>query len=402
MQSDSDFKSTIQLDVTRCKACEIAFLPRRKSRTTAIFTLLTVVHIVAVRVSGATHKGLDMCEPIDIPLCAGMPYNMTRMPNHLHHSTQENARLAIEPYGELVKQNCSVDLLFFLCAMFAPICTPHFQTEAIPPCRSVCQRSKHGCEPLMNSHNFSWPEDLDCSLLPEYDKGVCVSPEAIVSSVPAENVQSATDSTITGHYGPNKECKCERTKPTRKVYKKGKFDYAIGCKISRITHLDKNTTVVSVTVDKILKRGKVHLQERRDVDLWGNSDCLCPSLKPHKEYLIIGREDVLLNRLKLSHDSLVTRWKRKWETKFKKWEAKRKRKKGRKNKKGRCRKNKKKCGKNNSESDHLCRAEQVDESKKRIKCTKKDSNEENVSSRRRESRKNRKNKKENPNSISGR
>lgn len=152
--------------------------------TSYILALIIVLQIVSCSVAAHVHRGIDMCEPIEIPMCAGMPYNMTRMPNHLHHSTQENARLAIEPYGELVSQNCSADLLFFICAMFAPICTPHFQRDAIPPCRSVCERSRRGCEPVMNKYNFSWPEDLNCDRLPEYDKGVCVSPEAIVSSMP--------------------------------------------------------------------------------------------------------------------------------------------------------------------------------------------------------------------------
>lgn len=151
---------------------------------TMTLCVLSAIPVGAQNIHGNPHQGLDMCEPIEIPLCANMPYNMTRMPNHLHHSTQENARLAIEPYGELVKQNCSSDILFFLCAMFAPICTPHFQKEAIPPCRSVCERSRQGCEPLINKHNYSWPSYLECDLLPEYEKGVCVSPEAIVSSIP--------------------------------------------------------------------------------------------------------------------------------------------------------------------------------------------------------------------------
>ena len=140
--------------------------------------------ILSVDATSRRNRGIDMCEPIAIPMCTNMPYNMTRMPNHLHHSTQENARLAIEPYGELLKQNCSADLLFFLCAMFAPICTPQFQKEAIPPCRSLCEESRRGCEPVMNKYNISWPEDLNCDKLPEYDKGVCVSPDAIVSSMP--------------------------------------------------------------------------------------------------------------------------------------------------------------------------------------------------------------------------
>lgn len=124
----------------------------------------------------------DTCEPIDIPMCKHMPYNMTRMPNLLHQSSQENAKLAIEQYQLLIDQNCSDVLQFFLCAMYAPICTVNFQHEPIPPCRSVCERARAGCERVMNVHNISWMDHLDCSFLPRYDRGVCVSPEAIVSS----------------------------------------------------------------------------------------------------------------------------------------------------------------------------------------------------------------------------
>lgn len=38
------------------------------------------------------------CEEIKIPMCRHMPYNLTRLPNLLHHSTQENAQLAIEQF----------------------------------------------------------------------------------------------------------------------------------------------------------------------------------------------------------------------------------------------------------------------------------------------------------------
>lgn len=42
------------------------------------------------------------CEPVRIPLCRSMPWNMTKMPNHLHHSTQDNAVLAIEQFEGLL------------------------------------------------------------------------------------------------------------------------------------------------------------------------------------------------------------------------------------------------------------------------------------------------------------
>ncbi|XP_060577338.1 secreted frizzled-related protein 3-like isoform X1 [Ruditapes philippinarum] len=418
MFSVFDAKSSSRsLEVFRCSACEkraVTSLGSQshtvtrvvsRSRAVLVIIILGVIHTLTVKVSASSHRGLDMCEPIEIPLCMGMPYNMTRMPNHLHHSTQENARLAIEPYGELLKQNCSADLLFFLCAMFAPICTPHFQKAAIPPCRSVCERSKRGCEPLMNKYNFSWPADLDCNLLPEYDKGVCVSPEAIVSSMPTENAPASEDGKTT-RPKPKKDCKCtSRNKPTKKAYKKGKYDFAIGCMVKRITTIDENNTVILVVVDKILQRGKVHLQERREIDLWADSQCVCPALKVNRQYLIIGEEEVLLNRLKFSDHSLVTRWKQKWEKKFKRWSntKSKKRKKGKNRKNTRCKKGK--CRKNNSKEKVRCRVEQKGESSMRMKCVRTeeeptDDKLENSSKRRRKNKDRRKNKgKNNPNST---
>lgn len=122
------------------------------------------------------------CEPVRIPLCKSLPWNMTKMPNHLHHSTQANAILAIEQFEGLLGTHCSPDLLFFLCAMYAPICTIDFQHEPIKPCKSVCERARQGCEPILIKYGHSWPESLACEELPVYDRGVCISPEAIVTA----------------------------------------------------------------------------------------------------------------------------------------------------------------------------------------------------------------------------
>ncbi|WAR02408.1 SFRP3-like protein [Mya arenaria] len=351
-------------------------------RPTFLATILCLIHLVTFAVTTDAHRGLDMCEPIEISMCSSMPYNMTRMPNHLHHSTQENARLAIEPYGELIKENCSADLLFFLCAMFAPICTPMFQKEAIPPCRSVCESSRHGCEPVMNQYNISWPTDLNCDRLPEYDKGVCVSPEAIVSSMP----EGETPNEKSKEKGKEQtECSCNtRIKPNKKVFKKGKYDYAIGALIKHITPLGANATLIRVTVNSILLRGKVHLQERRDINLLAGSSCVCPALRTGRQYLIVSREDVMMNRLLFTEDSLISRWKTKWGTKFMRWV---KEKRG-KNKKRPCKNKKsKKCRRRK----RRCRHQPKDESKA-VRCARPGKNNT-------PNRKNRKKKKENVNTV---
>lgn len=66
--------------------------------------------------------------------------------------------------------------------MYAPICTIDFQHEPIKPCKAVCERAKSGCEPVMIRYNHSWPDSLSCSELPLYERGVCISPEAIVKA----------------------------------------------------------------------------------------------------------------------------------------------------------------------------------------------------------------------------
>lgn len=136
--------------------------------------------LVLLCLVGIPRAAAAPCEPVRIPMCKSMPWNMTKMPNHLHHSTQANAMLAIEQFEGLLGTRCSPDLLFYLCAMYGPICTPEFQQEPIKPCKSVCERAKSGCEPVMKQYNHTWPESLACDELPVYDRGVCIAPEAIV------------------------------------------------------------------------------------------------------------------------------------------------------------------------------------------------------------------------------
>ncbi|KRX56844.1 Frizzled-1 [Trichinella sp. T9] len=110
------------------------------------------------------------CEPITIPLCQDIEYNMTIFPNLLNHPKQEDAGLEVHQFFPLVKVRCSPDLKFFLCTMYAPVCT--VLDEPIPPCRHLCQSAKNGCETLMNKFGFQWPDTLNCDKFPE--EGLCV------------------------------------------------------------------------------------------------------------------------------------------------------------------------------------------------------------------------------------
>ena len=61
------------------------------------------------------------CEPITIPLSKDIQYNTTIMPNLLNHQKQEDAGLEVHQFFPLVKVQCSPDLQFFLCTMYAEI-----------------------------------------------------------------------------------------------------------------------------------------------------------------------------------------------------------------------------------------------------------------------------------------
>ena len=112
----------------------------------------------------------DKCEIITVPLCKNLAYNETIMPNSLGHKTQEEAGMEVNQFFPLVKVQCSPYLQFFLCILYVPVCT--VLEEAILPCKSLCVKSRLGCEEIMNRFNFEWPDNLDCDKFPE--SGLCV------------------------------------------------------------------------------------------------------------------------------------------------------------------------------------------------------------------------------------
>ncbi|NXI54856.1 SFRP4 protein, partial [Chloroceryle aenea] len=248
---------------------------------------------------------------VRIPMCRSMPWNITRMPNHLHHSTQENAVLAIEQYEELVATGCSPVLPFFLCAMYAPICTLEFLYDPIKPCRSVCQRARDGCEPIMRRYNHSWPESLACDDLPIYDRGVCISPEAIVTDLPEER-SPEPDCKSRGQ----DRCKCKKTKPTLTTYLAKNYSYIIHAKVKSVERGTCNEITTVVDVKDILKSSMpIPLSQ---VPLLTNSSCQCPPLQPKQDVLIMCYE--WRSRLMLLDGCLVEKWKDQLNKRFKRWE----------------------------------------------------------------------------------
>uniref|UniRef100_A0A8C9EJA9 Secreted frizzled related protein 4 n=1 Tax=Pavo cristatus TaxID=9049 RepID=A0A8C9EJA9_PAVCR len=234
------------------------------------------------------------CEAVRIPMCRAMPWNITRMPNHLHHSTQENAVLAIEQYEELVGTGCSPVLPFFLCAMY-------FLYDPIKPCRSVCQRARDGCEPIMRRYNHSWPDSLACDDLPVYDRGVCISPEAIVTDLPEDGKWTDfTQGVLVPDRPPQPECRsrercrCKKTKPTLSTYLAKNYSYSVDKRLKMFSQYYLCTYEMSGSV----KPSGTTSQESK------------PKLSACS----------LIFRLMLLDGCLVEKWKDQLNKRFKRWE----------------------------------------------------------------------------------
>ena len=117
---------------------------------------------------GLQHSAISrqgQCERITIQMCVGIGYNMTRMPNFFGHTSQSEAAPLIHEFMPLVHYGCHDHLKFFLCSLYAPMCSEQVDM-IIPACRPMCEDVRSSCAPVMERFDFRWPESMDCSKLP--------------------------------------------------------------------------------------------------------------------------------------------------------------------------------------------------------------------------------------------
>uniref|UniRef100_A0A667Y2P6 FZ domain-containing protein n=1 Tax=Myripristis murdjan TaxID=586833 RepID=A0A667Y2P6_9TELE len=108
----------------------------------------------------------------------GLSYNQTKMPNLLGQQSQRDAAIKMSFFNSLVQSVCRVDIRYFLCLVYAPRCV---EGEQQKPCKSLCEKSKRGCEGLMSNFGIQWPEELNCDSFPE-DMCVTVSSGRLAES----------------------------------------------------------------------------------------------------------------------------------------------------------------------------------------------------------------------------
>ncbi|XP_071955880.1 frizzled-9-like [Antedon mediterranea] len=141
-----------------------AFFKMEASWLVQIWILLTTFHVCSC-LSPIDDISRPKCERVTIPMCIGIGYNLTSMPNRFQHRNQDEAAPKIHEFAPLVNHGCSDQLNRFLCSMFAPMCTEEYEFP-IWPCRQMCEDVKAKCAPIMESFNYKWPEPMNCEGLP--------------------------------------------------------------------------------------------------------------------------------------------------------------------------------------------------------------------------------------------
>lgn len=116
---------------------------------------------------------LFTCEPITVPRCMKMAYNMTFFPNLMGHYDQGIAAVEMEHFLPLANLECSPNIEMFLCQAFVPTCTE--QIDVVSPCRKLCEKILSDCQKLMDTFGIRWPEELECHRLPYCDGTVPVT-----------------------------------------------------------------------------------------------------------------------------------------------------------------------------------------------------------------------------------
>lgn len=218
---------------TKCDCGRPADLPRPCRRYRTVVRLRTVALLAAVAVVvmtvGSVLTGVEAgdqtrrCQEITIPMCKGIGYNYTYMPNQFNHESQDEAGLEVHQFWPLVEIQCSPDLKFFLCSMYTPICMSNYKKH-LPACRSVCERAKAGCAPLMRQYGFAWPEQMNCDKLPKYgDKDhLCMDANTTDRQTPPPNTKYQPPTVRPplaggGEFVHPKEDETRRTRPDHRV-----------------------------------------------------------------------------------------------------------------------------------------------------------------------------------------
>ena len=170
--------------------------------------LLVMVTSVVMVTSGAyaeVYPVQSKCQAITTPICeflSRLGYNMTTFPNILNQQNMAEAISELQTYTPLLATKCAKELPYFLCSTYLPYCMENVDV-VLKPCRSLCRKSKQGCEEAMHFGN-TWP--FHCDIYPEYGKGEqCLHIQDDVVTTAQPTTTTTTITTTTKKIIPKKE-----------------------------------------------------------------------------------------------------------------------------------------------------------------------------------------------------
>ncbi|XP_077283118.1 frizzled-4-like [Arctopsyche grandis] len=143
-------------------------------RTIGLVLVMAVVAVFGEDVSeGWDQSPKYNCQKITIPMCQGLGYNLTVMPNFMENTDQKQAEEQLLKYMPLVQpQQCSENIRYFLCSVFAPLCSEHVR-GAIASCRSLCLTVRNDCLPRMAGLDLE-SSLFNCSRFPDSENQICM------------------------------------------------------------------------------------------------------------------------------------------------------------------------------------------------------------------------------------
>lgn len=120
----------------------------------------------------------NQCDNINKPICQGLQYQKTKMPNSVGITNQEDSEKRMKDYYPLINIQCSHYFRFFLCTIYFPMCTDVFGgSKALLPCKQLCIYIQSRCEPYIQAFKLKWPVELNCTALPA-NSTMCIQPRS--------------------------------------------------------------------------------------------------------------------------------------------------------------------------------------------------------------------------------
>ena len=150
-----------------------------------VFCLLLVISFQqdVIIVNQPLPTSQPSCLPLDpklVPLCAGMPYNQTSLPNSRGHTSLLEASAELKDFEPVIHSNCSSAIVHFLCSVYTPPCyDSDLAVKVVQPCRQLCVEVRDKCEGIYRQASLQWPQHLSCDHYPDRNdkSSVCFGPE---------------------------------------------------------------------------------------------------------------------------------------------------------------------------------------------------------------------------------